>query len=285
MSRVYTGAEDAIEAVNYGYTIDMILDDLVDASDKVDGSPLGATDTDVEAPDIVPSDIGTGGDSLLTTFVELCDECAQEYVVRYATSGTGRYGEINVNAWTLGTGTPGYTFRGKGSASAANVAAATLVEDSQEGPGQVSYRQNLPVVDKNTLVNTFKVPAAALFPTFPYPANARVMSSSIAFAKSVQATGLQALTDQAGGTINGGVAMHRWRAENTRRRQLTLECYEHDWMDPTDEIALDDPSGTGVATTESWVIDGYRLRVEDGQMTAELRCLTADWFTAIRRAT
>lgn len=278
ISKSFTGESALGEAhgVEYDKNFTEVLEDLVDVADKVDGGPLGARDVDITATDVLPSRIDSGGESLLPVFATICEQLAQEFWVEYETSGTGRYGLLHVNAHTLGAGSAGYTFNTE------KFLSGRVAEDVAAGPGMVSLRQNRGgEISQNTLADAFGVPNVGNFPNFPYPATARILSDSIAFARDVQATSIQALTDKDGGTINGGIAMHRWRAENVRRRMVQFTCTEHDWIEPTDEIAV---SVRGALSGETWVVSSVAWSLEDGRFESRVVGYTSDWMTAVTRA-
>lgn len=278
LSRMYYG-EDAvgteIDGVNYGYDLNGIWNDLLDVAEAMHGSPLGALATDIQAMGIIPASIGTGGQSLLSTFTSLFDQVGYEYWMRYATSSTERYGAVVANAWDLGSGTADHTF------ALEEVFGYDLTEDVEAGPGQVSYRANLLVTDLLGLYSFWNIPTSATFPSAPYPAKAPVLSDSLSFARPTQATALQNLIDEDGSNVNGGVAQHRWRLEVAARRALRFRVVAQDWLEPSDEIAI--TNGPGQLSGETWVVDTIDMTYRAEEFVSQVQCRTSDWYNAARR--
>lgn len=275
-----------IEGTNVGFELDAILRDLVEVSDLVAGGLLGATASSIQTPSMLPRSLSSGGQSLLPVFAEWCDRLVLECWRRYTTSGAERYGQIRVNLWTFGDGAAGYTFCGQGSALASgfeNAISANLKEGRRDGTGQAFYRQENPTVG-DMLQSIENLPTVGQFPSMAYPVHDRVINDSLAY---IETTGLSVLTTwpAADGTPEaGGVARHRYRRENAMRRRLALEVEGHDWLEPSDEIALDDPDGTGVLEgDETWIVTDFTVRWEGGRIVTQVECLTANWVRAIVR--
>lgn len=277
-------ADGSIEGTNIGYSIGEILGDLLDVADTIAGGGLGDTARNIQAPDVLPHALSSGGQSLLPVFAEWCDRLVLECWRRYRTSGDARYGEVNVNLWTFGSGTAGYTFAGHRSTSNfENVISLRLHESSRDGAGGVFYRQDNPAF--GPLLQSLEfLPLVGTFPTAPYPVTGRVVNDSIAY---VETTTLSVLLGwpKADSTLEtGGVARHRYRRENTSRRRVTAVVEGHDWVEPVDEVAFDDPGHTGLAATETWVVSNRSVRYEESKITTTFECVTADWLGAVMRA-
>jgi hypothetical protein len=271
-----------VEGVNVGYLLGDIFTDLVSISDAVAGGALGATSTDMKVPEVLPQALSSGGESLLPVLTEWVDRLALEIWRRYATSGSARYGEIVVNLWTFGTGTAGYTFAGAGTADGFENVVDATVKEGNDGTGQAFYRQGTPLFDYVFQSLEF-LPTIGSFPTVPYPIADRVVNDSLA---ELESSGLSVLLGfpKADGTFeSGGVARHRYRRENAQRWVLTLTALNHDWPEPTDEIAYDDPDGIGVLETQSWIVSNAAYRYEENEISVTITALNSDWVTAILR--
>lgn len=251
-----------------------IINEIVEIADAIHGSPLGLTDTLIRNFDLVPADVGTAGEALLPFMAQIIDTMALEFFCDYEPSGTGRYGRLRVHAATIGSGTPDYTVPTHLSGG--------VVEDDDEGPGQAHYRQNLQVADLNGFFNAWHLPMPGIFPAAPYPANARVLSDSIAFSKNIQATAIQSLKDKDNATITGGIAQHRYRYENSFRRKASVSLATQDWVEPSDELEF--PGLAGALDGETWIVSSVSFSASGGELTTAVECRTGDWYTAVRRA-
>ncbi|HUV09940.1 MAG TPA: hypothetical protein VMX12_03110, partial [Acidimicrobiia bacterium] len=239
--------------------------------------------SDILTPDVLPLSMSSGGQSLLPTFLEWCDRLVLECWRRYRVTGAERYGEIRVNLWTFGTGTAGYTFAGRDAADDfENIVGVKYSERTLDGTGQAFYRQDNPVFGPPLQSLEF-LPTIGQFPTAAFPPDARIINDSLAY---IETTGLSVLLGwpEADGTLEpGGIARHRFRRENQQQRPITITCEGHDWVEPGDEIAVDDPGGTGIASTETWVISNRTIRYSESRLTLQIEAITQDWVTAIIR--
>jgi len=276
--------EGELEGIELNFTIDQILDDLVDVSDAVAGGVLGATATQIRGINTQPLSIGTGGQSLLGTFLQWCERLGHECWRKYTVTGAERYGQIRVNQWTL-TGSSGYTFRGKG-ASGGNTnltKRVTITEDRQAVPGQVYYRNDTPVVEELNLDVSY-LPVLGLYPQGgAYPPNNRVLNDSFGMLTGFGLTSLQQFHDKDDNLTTGGIGPVRWSMEAARGRIAEFEVHAHDWIEPVDIVAIDDPDDTGLETTEVWVVDNRTLIIRGSTMTTTVQCMTGDYLKAIRR--
>jgi hypothetical protein len=272
-----------VEGTNIGFKLADILTDMMEVSDIVAGGRLGNVSTDILAPDVLPLSMSSGGHSLLSTFVEWCDRLVLEVWRRYRVSGAERYGQVRVNLWTFGTGSAIYTFAGRGATDDfENIVEVQYAETSGDRTGQAFYRQEAPNFGPPLQSLEF-LPTIGQFPTAAYPPEARVLNDSLAY---METTGLSVLLGfpEADGTLaTGGIARHRFRRENQQQRPVTIRCEGHDWVEPTDEIAVDDPDGTGITSSETWVVSNRTLRYESGRLSLEIEALTQDFVNAIIR--
>lgn len=282
--RVYIGLEadgNAIgeaDYVNLDFNVQEILEDHVNAADALQVHPLNVTDRVIFAPDIIPIVYDTGGASLGSSYLGLCDRLAQEVCTFTTMTGTGKYGALRSNLWTFGTGTPVWTFYGRGGAEPADIEAPGPTLDlSARGPDLVVYHQNNPLqVDQ--LLTLQQLP---LVGTFPAGGGGRVLSDSIAVIDTTALSVITAFPDANGDPQYGGVAKFRWLLENLARRQVTFQLVNHDWLDVGMEIAIDDPDGRGITTDETWVVDSIDYAITSkNELLATVTCLT----TSIVRA-
>jgi len=293
LSRNYLGLDadqpviGSIDATNEDYTVPEILEDLVDVADVIHGgSGLGATATSIQnAPVIIPAALDSGGQSLVTTILGLCDNLVLEVWRKFRPTGTERYGQILVNLWTFGTGTSGYTFRGQGAASGnSNIVepGVELRENRRSGPGQVYYRHDAPQHTPDFLALT-KLQTIGTFPSAQYPAEERTLNASIA---SIAATSFSVLTtwkNAAGTNVFGGLAKFRYMKENGMRRIVTFEVLNHPWLEPTDEIGIEDDRTGLDPADESWVVNTVTWAVRDRVLRSTIEASTSKWADAIER--
>lgn len=281
---VAPGSTDGeIEGTNIGFLIADILTDIMEVSDIVAGGLLGNVSTDILAPDVLPLSMSSGGNSLLSVFVEWCDRLVLECWRRYRTTGAERYGQVRVNLWTFGTGTAGYTFAGRGATdSYENAVGIALRERTRDGTGQAFYRQETPAFGPPLQSLEF-LPTVGQFPTAAYPPDGRVINDSLAYIETLGLSVLLGFPDADDVDQPGGIARHRFRRENQQQRVVTIRAEGHDWVEPTDEIAVDDPDGTGLASTETWIVSNRTLRYADARLTIEIEAVAQDWVSAIIR--
>lgn len=275
-----------VDGTNIDYTIMQILEDLVSVADVIHGgNGLGPTETAIQAkPDIVPQALDSGGQSLVTFFNAICDRLVLESWRKYRTTGDERYGQIVVNLWTFGSGTAGYTFRGQGSTNSNIVEPGIeLREQRRAGTGQAFYRPDAPQLGPDLLSLT-KLPVVGQFPSSQYPAEQRVLNDSLS---GIATTGLSVIQgwDNASGTDQfGGVAKFRFMKENGFRRVVAFPVENHPWLEPTDEIGLDDPDRTGLdETVETWVVNTITWSIADMVLRQQVEASTSDWANAVER--
>lgn len=300
IARSYIGADadsDAlgeIEATNIGFALGEIVTDMIDVADAHAGGLIPSTDRLVNMPAIFPSMLDTGGDSLLGVVTGICDRLVQQMWTRCRTTGTGKYGCHMINVWDFGLGTAGWTFYGRGGAANSTVAAPGIkLMRNARGPSQVFYRNNNPLVlgEIRTLAN---VPLAGTFPSGAYPAVGRELDDSMALVVTAQTettahgngafSPLEPFPSDDEDAIDrfGGPAFLRYWMESLRRRRVSFTVYGHDWMEPGDEIAIDDPDGRGLTTAETWVIDSVSYSIDsDGALKADIEATTASLEKAI----
>ena len=272
--RYWRGDSSELPGVNTGYTMAMIWQDIIESADATYGAPIASTDYLIRAFDLLPSDIGTGGESLRPLFNGLIDTTAHETYIDYP--DTDSYGRVRVHAGTLGSGTADYTIP-------ASPTVEARVRSVAANPGQAHYRQNLNVADRNGFYNLRHLPLPGSFPYAPMPSRARVLNDSIAFSSNVQATAVQQLRDKDNNIIVGGIAQHRYRYESTRRRLLTATLRGHDYIEPGDEIEIE--GAKGALDGETFVVSQIEHRLNtDGEMVTRITARTSDWARAIRRA-
>ena len=289
IARSYIGADgdgDAlgeIEATNIGFMMPEIVEDMIDVADAHRGGPLSTTDRRVNMPMIAPSMLDTAGDSLLGVVQAVCDRLVQQMWVRCRASGWGTYGGFMINVWDFGLGTAGWTFYGRGGASRASVVAPGIrLMRNQRGPSQVFYRQNNPVVmgELRTLTN---VPLAGTFPSGAYPTVGRELDDSIALAFNDGFSVLEPFPSDDDDAIDriGGVAFLRYWQETLERRRVSFTVYDHDWIEPGDEIAIDDPDGRGITDAETWVVDSVTYSWDDGALRVAVEATTSSLQRAL----
>ncbi len=286
-SYIEGAAVEAVQATNVGYSVRAIVEDLAEVADIVAGGVLGATDRDINMPFIRPTGLSSVGQSLLSVATELIDVLADESYRRFTISGDGRYGRFEVNAWTHGTGSAGYTFSSEGASTARDgrtVVGARLLLTSRDGVGQVQYHQDHPNIDPSMLQSTWTgMPGLGNYPARPWPPDARISHQSLGWAGRIALGELQESFDQSDAAVKGGFPRLRYARENAGRRRLVMVVSGHDWLEPAvDEIALDDPDFTGVATTETWIVDAVQLTWRGGELLTEVTAVTQDWVEAIR---
>ncbi len=287
ISRTFTdvGSVDGIDG-GTSVTVDFVLERLVDISDIVSGFILGATAKSIFAPAIVVQSISTGGQSLLPVLTSLADTVVQEYWRDYSVTGTQRYGRHRVNTHTFGSGTPGYTFVGRGGTGANSSIKGSIRESRREGFGQVFYRQDLPKNKQTAMFTLNSLPIVSRFPNASYPPDARVLNDSIAWSDDAGAGLFVSFKNKANTNVIGTIASFRWRRENSYRRVLDLEVVGHDWVEPCeDEIAWDDPDHTGLPVTETFVVDHVSVKISRSRIISSIKAYTSDPINAIIRAT
>jgi len=297
VSRAYTAIsgdanqEGQIEGVNVltilgnPYLLADIFEDLVDVSDTVAGGLLGDTNTEIFAPDVAPLLLSSGGQSLQAVITEWADRLAQTIYRRYRTTGADRYGTIVIHLWDFGRGIADYVFNGRGSTRGReNVLSVSLTEDSQQGAGQINYRQQTPVYGDDNQSLQF-LPLVSTFPTAAWPVEDKGISDSAAYLASLALSVILPFPDAAGVDQFGGLAKFRYMLENSLRRQITVTVPGCDFVEPGDEIGVEDPLWTGLTSDESFVVLDWKksFSAENG-LEVEFTAATSDWLGALIRA-
>lgn len=262
-----------------GMNVDDVINYCIDLADALKGSGVyvsGGSDRQIRTLDILVSDAGTLGASLLQFIGAIIQSCGYEYVVHYTTSGTGRYGIIKVHAVTIGDGTAEYVI------PEGDILSFQPDESRDNGPGQVNLRQSFPDVVEDSLLSTFLQPTPGMFPTVVYPITAKVLTDSISFVKELQATGLQTLKDKNNNNLTGGIAQHRYKALSAERRSATVNIDGREHIEPTDEIELDVPGW--VLPNETWIVKRESWRFQNNQFSGTYHVVTTDWHQALRRS-
>lgn len=289
ISRAYTniagdGDQDGeIEGVNVGYLIGDVLVDLVEVSNAIAGGRLPATSSLIQAPDVLPQALSSGGESLAPVFAELCDRLCQEVWTFYDLADpAAAYGQIMVNLWTF-EGEGSWRFWGRGN-EYEDVQGATFAESRRDGVGQSFYRQQTPLLG-DLLQSLEFLPLVGTFPSAPFPVNDRVVSDSLA---GIETTGLSVLLgfpDKFGTDQAGGLAKFRYKRENAQRRRVQLTVEGQDWMQPTDGFRYVDrtmfPADFGYE--ELFVTSNLRKTWADGVLTVAIDAVTAEIVRAIVR--
>jgi hypothetical protein len=276
-------AEGTLEATNVGFNFEQIVEDMLDVADAQKGGLLPTTDRKINMPAIIPNVFDTGGASLLTAATGIFDRLVQQMWTRTRISGWGTYGGLMINVWDFGFGTSGWTFYGRGGGANSTVAAPGIkLMRNARGPSQVFYRQNNPLLE-GELYTTTNLPLAGTFPSAPYPPGGRELNDSLALVANDSFSVLQPFPtdeDDAADRV-GGVAYLRWWQETLVRRRISFTVYGHDWMEPGDEIAIDDPLGRGLTTAETWVIDAVRYTLDGTAIAASIEATTSSLAKAI----
>jgi hypothetical protein len=276
-------AEGTLEATNIGFNFDEIVEDFINVGDAIKGGLLATTDHKINMPAIIPNVYDTGGASLLTAATGIFDRLVQQMWTRTRISGWGTYGGLMVNVWDFGTGTSGWTFYGRGGVANSTIAAPGVdAARNARGPSQVFYRQNNPLLT-GELYTTTNLPLAGTFPSAPYPPGGRELNDSLALVANDAFSVLQPFPSDEDDAIDrvGGVAYLRWWQETLVRRRISFRVYGHDWMEPGDEIAIDDPLGRGLTTAETWVIDAVSYALDGSAIAANIEATTSDLGLAI----
>ena len=283
---INTVASGTSDVINTGFTIDQILEDIVATGDASwDADALGDTDLSIQgAPDMTPEALNAGP-NLLSAFTSICDEIAMEVFRRYTVSSTGRYGLLVANKWTVGdeldSSATKFTVSGQNATAATNALAIGLVEDLQEGVGQV-------VIHADNMLQTSAglsggEPGPGDFPRSPYPPRSRELHSSLAESGITVGLPLFEYNDQDGDKFRGGTGRHSWFRENANRRRATVRLRDQIWAEPTDEFEIDDPEITGLTTDEGWVLSNVTVEYADAVAMVTLDMVTADVLGAVRR--
>ena len=289
LTRSYTDAvaSSATGVINVGFNIDAIFEDIVAVSDASwDSDELGDTDMDIQGPPDLTPEALSSGPNLLGALNSIVDEIGCELFRRYTVAGAGRYGQVVIAKWTIGgeldSSATKFTLNGQGGSGTTNIADIVLNEDMQEGVGQV-------VVAADNMFQTSSFlsagePGPGDHPRMPYPLRARELHRSLAEGESSIFGSLPLLrwVDQDGDFFLGGPGKHSWFRENANRRRAGLRLIDHDWPQPTDEVVIDDPDHTGLATTESWVVNAVKFTFSDGVLVTALDLLTQDVVSAVR---
>lgn len=276
--RTWSGQVDDNVIINTNYKIHDIWNDCLDTAEAIHGAVPIESARLIRDMDVVAGDQGTGGSALIDVYARLVDQCAYEYYSDYpAISATDpeRHGRMRTHAWNLGDGTPDYEL------PLGQVTSFEVHESADNGPSQVSYRQNDPNAAEDTLVSTWALPTVGMHPTVPFPITNRVLSDSIAFVYSLQETGLQSLKDKNNVNVTGGIPMHRFRLQAAQRRIADVVVVGRDHIEPSDEFSC---LATVCLEDETWVVDQIDWSIKDDVFESRLKVHTHDYVSAIKRA-
>lgn len=275
--RAWRGADDGsnLPGVNTGFTLQAIIDDIITIGDYLRGNMISPYSTPrlIWDIDLLVNDIGTLGQQLIAVLDELVDKVGYQKWVYYSVEGEARYGKLMIWGWELGDGTPDYIL------DADMVESFEVQENSDEGPSQLSFRQNLSDTEEDSLVNTLFMPTPGLFPTVPVTSNP-VLTDALTFANIISESGLQEIHGKDNVIIAHGVAAHRWRRESTHRRKATIVVHGQDYIKPGDEISIPfSPSLDG----ETWLVDHISWEHKESHFSSTLQLTSSLWEQAIRR--
>lgn len=247
------------DAVNTGFTFQQIVENVIDLTDSLAGGPLATTDVQVYAPPALPRALDNPGISCQQWLLSLADRLVQEMWVKHTTSSTGRYGQFRWNLWTFGTGTPSWTFYGRGGASNSDIRpGGPTIEQTGRGPGKWFYRQDNPLPG-DFVSSIIDLSLLAHFPVGQsYPENSGLGEDSLSEQSSAGVHPQIAFPDANGDDVFGGIANFRYLAERLSCRRVEFDVINHDWMEVGDEIAISDPDGRGLTSAETWVISSVK---------------------------
>lgn len=282
-SRVYIGIEpdDAAEGepdfAELGKTIAEIFEDMAAAATYLSPHSVPAFTTEVNAPDIVPLGYDTGGGSLASAYYGLSDRLAQWTYVR---NSVGAPPELVTHLAFFGTGTPIWTFHGKGSDEAATLTSLKVLRPT-EGPARVFYRQSNPLQTEQ-LLTTQLLPIVGLYPSGAISPG-RTLEDSIAVIDTAGLSPLQAFPDLNGDPVYGGVAKFRWINETLKLRRVQFQCDNQDWPQVTHEIAINAPA-MGITPDETWIIESVDFDYQNSTLTTTITARTTSLRKALRHA-
>ena len=246
-----------------GFTFSRVFRSILSIASALSGRVLNG---DIDAPDIVPLGLNTGTTDLGQQVDEWTDRLVQERWVRYRTSGDAKHGELVVNLFDTEAG-DSYEFHRD------NTIAISRDSDTRNMPGQVQYQPNLPR-GPQTEWWIIGLPGVACYPSAPYPAHAKVVEDSIAYANSLAVGTIVNFPDREGDPRPGGIAKHRLYALLAQGRRITVQAKNHDWIEPGDTIEWQGKDWIVSDIRKSWTRDGLISRAD---------CFSADVLSVLRR--
>lgn len=284
-SRVFIGveADDTAEGepdfAEIGKNVQEIFEDMAAAALSLSPHSVPDFTTTVNAPDIVPLAYDTGGGSLASAYYGLADRLAQwVYVRNYVDAAP----ELFTHLAFFGTGTPVWTFYGKGSDQPATIlGSGPKLLRPTEGPARVFYRQSNPLQTEQ-LLTTQLVPIVGLYPSGAIGPG-RTLEDSIAVIDTAGLSPLQAFPDLNGDPMYGGVARFRWINETLKLRRVTFDVDNQDWPQVTHEIAIDAPA-RGITPDETWIVEAVDFGYQNSTLTATITARTTSLRKALRHA-
>ena len=187
-------------------------------------------------------------------------------------------------------------FHGIGSASELPaITGMRFPEGIREGVGQV-------VVHADNMLQGFEIfssgePGPADYPRAPYPPRAQELHVSLAesgifdtlvILRTIGARelpgGTGGLNEFGQGGRRGSVGQFRGWRENANRRRVEITVTGQDWLEPVDEIGIDDPDGTGIdSAEETWIVNDLRLDYRERELVTTIGLVTAEPIDAIFR--
>lgn len=247
-SMAFIKAEETLPGIFQNLTFTEVFEAMLEEARNLDGDQWEPTDH-ILAPDIIPDQIGTGGQTLLSTANDWWDRLGQKRYVRYSTSGDAQFGQVISHLQTIGTGTGQYGFRGLGGdPQYFPVMSASRDDDRRAAPGQIQYHPNVSLFAWLD-IGTYGAAGTIVGPAWPYPANAATWSDSLAYTASGMGTLITSWPDKNAVGNYGGPAKFRLRGETVRAQRFTFEVIGHDYIEPDHEVFLDDPNGVGYVGT------------------------------------
>lgn len=288
ISRSYTdinpdGNQDGeIEGTNIGYLIGEILEDLVEVSDVIAGGFLPPTEKMIQAPEVLPQMISSGGESLAPVFAELCDRLCLEVITDYDVNDQPftKYGRIRVNLWTFENSTI-MRFWARGEEYQDVIGGSTTIT-RRDGAGQAFYRQASPYVG-DLLQSLEFLPLVGTFPSYAYPVTDRVLNDSLAEMETVGLSVLLGFPDRFGNLQAGGLAKFRYLRENAQRRRIQFSTKGTFWMFPGDGFGYSSFM-LGEEDFAAYICSNIEKTWADGMWTVNVDGITQAIVTEIVRS-
>lgn len=287
--RVMTKMDDAVQftavasdtvkvGVYTSITFQFLFEESVALANVLAGDVLGDIDTDINAPNIGVESLTDAGQNLLTNVVEWADRLVQELWVKYATSGSSKYGTLVVNVWDT-TPKTAYAF------TTANGSAARLTNDARR-PGRIAYNPN---TARAGLLTETTIPSQGAagytaYPVFPYPSYRSRFSDSIAYANIYAIENTTSFPKQGGvGALFGGIAQRRWHREISSKRRCEITTRFHDWVEPGDCFTFEGDNLIDVHDDEVWKVEDIEIRGDSSGITFTITGGTTDIIGALTR--
>lgn len=176
-----------------------------------------------------------------------------------------------------------YVFRGGGSSfGPATIKNVSLGSSLRDGVGQVT-------ISADNMLQTAAAfsggePGPGDFPRAPYPPAASEFHGSVSETGIFASLPLFHHLDENDHAHKGGVGKWRFRHENANKRVAELVVQGHDWIEPAEEIAIDDPDRTGLGVDETWVVDTLTVSSREGILETRAKLSANDYTRAITRA-